>query len=84
VFGAGKGHTLELITDVFNVLNLLDEDWGVQRLGFSVLGSVQMLYLSGYDQANQRGMYRVIPVDLRARDFEATRWRLQLGARFTY
>ena len=84
VFGAGKGHTLELITDVFNVLNLLDQDWGVQRLGFSVLGSVQMLALTGYDEANQRGKYLVIPVDLRARDVEATRWRLQLGARLTY
>jgi hypothetical protein len=84
VFGAGTGHTLELITDVFNVLNLFDRDWGVQRLGYSILGSVQMLHLSGYDQANQRGVYRVLPIDLRARDIEGTRWRLQLGARYTY
>jgi hypothetical protein len=84
VFGAGTGHTLELITDVFNVLNMLNGDWGVQRVGYSILGSVQMLQLSGYDHANQRGKYIVLPLDLKARDIEGTRWRLQLGARYTY
>jgi hypothetical protein len=84
VFGTGQGHSLELITDLFNVLNVFDRDWGVQRVVYSVLGSVQMLHLAGYDQANQRGVYDVIRVDRRARDFEGTRWRLQLGARYTY
>ena len=84
VFGTGQGHTLELITDVFNVLNVFDRDWGVQRVVYSVLGSVTMLHLAGYDQANQRGVYDVVRVDRRARDFEGTRWRLQLGARYTY
>ena len=59
-------------------------DWGVQRTVYSVLGSVTMLHLAGYDQANQRGVYDVVRVDRRARDIEGTRWRLQLGARYTY
>jgi hypothetical protein len=84
VFGAGHGHTVELITDVFNLLNFLDGDWGVQRVAGSLLGDVQVLTLVGYDQAKQRGIYHVIPVDRRARDFEATRWRMQLGARYTF
>jgi hypothetical protein len=84
VFGTGQGHTLELITDVFNVLNVFDRDWGVQRVVYSVLGSVTMLHLAGYDHANQRGVYDVVRVDRRARDIEGTRWRLQLGARYTY
>lgn len=84
VFGLGQGHSVELATDVFNVLNLLDGDWGVQRLAASALGDVTALSLVGYDQANARGVYTVVPVDRRARDIEGTRWRMQLGARFTF
>jgi hypothetical protein len=84
VFGMGGGHTVELMTDVFNVLNLLDQDWGVRREAASVLGDVALLSLEGYDQANARGVYLVLPVDRRARDVEATRWRMQLGARYSF
>jgi hypothetical protein len=83
-FGAGEGHTIELISDVFNVLNLVNRDWGVRREAASALGDVTMLYLTGYDQAKARGIYEVLPVDRRARDVEATRWRMQLGARYTF
>jgi hypothetical protein len=84
VFGAGHGHTVELISDVFNVLNFIDKDWGVQRTAASLLGDVTLLHLAGYDAANQRGVYQVFPVNRRERDIEATRWRMQLGARCTF
>jgi hypothetical protein len=84
MFRAGGHHTVELMSDVFNVLNLLDRDWGVRREAGSFLGDVTMLYLAGYDQAHERGVYEVLPVDRRARDVEATRWRMQLGARYTF
>jgi len=83
-FGAGGGHSVELITDVFNLLNLFDRDWGVQRTTPSALGDPEVLELVGYDQANQRGIYNVIPVDRNVRDDGATRWRMQLGARYTF
>jgi hypothetical protein len=83
-FGAAGGHSIELITDVFNVLNLVDRNWGVQRSAPSALGDPEMLDLVGYDQANQRGIYNVIPVDRDTRDDEATRWRMQLGARYSF
>jgi carboxypeptidase family protein/TonB-dependent receptor-like protein len=84
LFGTVGGHSVELITDLFNVLNLLDRDWGVQRTAPSALGDPEMLMLVGYDQANQRGIYSVIPVDRNTRDDGATRWRMQLGARYTF
>ena len=84
MFGTGGGHTVELISDVFNVLNLLDKDWGVRREAGSILGDVTMLSLVGYDHPNERGVYVVLPVNRRARDVEATRWRMQLGARYTF
>jgi len=42
------------------------------------------LNLEGYDQAHQRGIYGVIPTDRTIRDDESTRWRVQLGARYTF
>ena len=84
LFAAGGGHSVELITDVFNVFNFLDHDWGVKRAAGSVLGGVTLLHLAGYDQANQRGVYDVVRVDRRALDVEATRWRMQLGVRYTF
>jgi len=69
---------------VFNVPNLIDRDWGIQRTASSVLGDISALSLVGYDQANARGVYTVVPVDRRARDIEGTRWRMQVGARFTF
>ena len=83
-FGMGGGRSMELITDVFNLLNLLASDWGVQRLTPSILGDPQVLGWAGYDQANQRGIYNLLPIDRRVRDDGATRWRMQLGARYTF
>jgi hypothetical protein len=56
----------------------------VQRAASTFLGDVTALSLVGYDQAKGRGVYTVVPVDRRARDVEGTRWRMQLGARFTF
>src|SRR5262249_33465997 len=84
-FGVGGGRSVELITDFFNLLNLIDSGWGVQRVMTpTVLGNPEILHLTGYDQANQRGVYEVRSIDPRARDDGATRWRMQLGARYTF
>jgi carboxypeptidase family protein/TonB-dependent receptor-like protein len=83
-FGTGGGRSVELIADLFNLLNLLDPDWGVQRFTPSALGDPEILQLVGYDQAHQRGVYDAPPIDRRVRDDGATRWRMQLGARYTF
>jgi len=83
-FGMGGGRSLELITDVFNLLNLVDRDWGVQRTTLSFLGDPEILQLLRYDQENQRGVYNAPPIDRKVRDDGATRWRMQLGARYTF
>ena len=79
----GGSRSLELIADLFNLPHLLDKDWGVQRAG-SLGGDIQLLELVGYDEANQRGIYNVIPVDREARDEGASRWQMQLGARYSF
>ena len=71
--------------DLFNALDFFDRDWGVQRT-FVLFPQTQpqILGLTGYDQANQRGIYVFAPPDRKARDDYATRWRMQLGARYAF
>jgi hypothetical protein len=80
IFPTVRGQSLELIADLFNALNLLDGDWGIRR---STEGS-RILELVGYDAASGRGVYNFAPRDPNVRDLEASRWRLQLGARYTF
>ena len=83
IFPTARGQSLEITADIFNLLNLLDSDWGVQRrLDYGI--STPLLGLVGYDQAKGRGIYEVLPVTGAKRDDEATRWRMQLGARYTF
>jgi hypothetical protein len=88
LFPLPSGQSIELIADVFNLLNLFDRDWGVQRRmsvnGSADGGDTRLLALVGYDQANGRGRYDVLRVDPNARNNDATRWRLQFGARYTF
>jgi len=80
VFPTVRGQSVELIADLFNVLNFLDGDWAVRR----GIGGTAILQLVGYDSANQRGIYVFQTRDPLSRDLEATRWRVQLGARYTF
>lgn len=86
LFGLGGGKSLELTADLFNALNFFDHDWGVQRTVAleQAQGQPAILLLTGYDQANQRGVYDFLPPDRHVRDDEATRWRIQLGARYAF
>jgi hypothetical protein len=74
------GQSIELIADLFNVLNLFDRDWAVRR----AIPDTRILELVGYDAVNGRGIYVFDTRDPNVRDNEATRWRMQLGARYTF
>src|SRR5690606_20188574 len=53
----------ELMVDVFNVLNLLNEDWGqVKGVPFP---TIELLELRGWDTANNRGVFRPISGNMR-------------------
>ena len=80
VVPTARGQSIELIADLFNALNLFDGDWGVRRF----VSNTELLELVGYDLPNGRGVYNVLPVDRNAVDAEATRWRVQIGARYTF
>ena len=75
-----QGQSLELTLDVFNLLRLLGTDWGAVR---SVDGT-GLLQLVGYDAALGRGIYTTQIPRRRALDADASRWRMQLGARYSF
>jgi hypothetical protein len=70
---------MELSLDIFNLLHLVDADWGTYRSSDTVL-----LELAGYDQARGRGIYRRLSAARDRVDEEASRWRMQLGARYSF
>jgi hypothetical protein len=79
VFSTFAGHSMELTLDVFNLLHLVDAEWGRVRGSDTIL-----LALVGYDQARRRGVYSRVPTGRNRVDLDASRWRMQLGARYTF
>jgi hypothetical protein len=81
VIPTAKGQSIELMLDVFNALNLLNGSWGVQR---GATNGTTILRMVGYDEVNQRGIYVFRERDAQVWNVEASRWRLQLGARYVF
>jgi carboxypeptidase family protein/TonB-dependent receptor-like protein len=79
LLGAGHGRTLEVTLDVFNLLHVLDADWGVTR----GVDDVFLLRFRGYDPVAGRGVYQYLRRVTRAPDIGGSRWRMQLGGRLT-
>jgi hypothetical protein len=85
VLGSG-GERFELQLDVFNILNLLNDDWGVTRQA-APFEQVNLLQSVGFDMANNRPIYSfTMPSRVVSRVYSPTvsRWRIQLGARYSF
>jgi len=83
--GFGGTQAVELTADLFNALRLVNGDWGVVRTRASYFGgSADLLRLVGYDTARDRGVYQVLDAPTMQIDPVASRWRLQLSARYTF
>jgi hypothetical protein len=84
------GQSLEIMADLFNLLNFIDGDWGRVLQTTDEGGGVangnraSLLDLVGYDVDRGRGIYRVLAPRQRELDVDATRWRLQLSARYLF
>jgi hypothetical protein len=85
-----RGQSIQLSADLFNVLNFMDHDWGQVRHTMEAFGGVSngnrvsLLELTGYDEVHARGVYRVINPRRHDLDVDATRWRMQISARYTF
>jgi len=79
----GGGQHLEITADVFNLPNLITSRWGQYR-DATTGPSVPLLKLVGWDTANGRGVYKLeLPRRGVVEDL-ASRWRIQLGARYAF
>jgi hypothetical protein len=77
----GGRRTVRLTLDVFNLLHLVNGDWGlVRRTADFGLEEVPLLRLVDFDPVAQRGVYRFRPPSTHHVDLTASRWRMQLGA----
>jgi Carboxypeptidase regulatory-like domain len=83
-FRVSGSRTLEITINLFNLLNLVDSDWGLVRQTVGGLGNaVPLMELLGYDTPNGRGIYGLVPLSRRQIELDASRWRLQLGSRLS-
>jgi hypothetical protein len=80
-----RGQSVEFSIDVFNILNLLSDTWG--RIEQTAQFEEQpMLTQTGYDVANQRGIYRLL-LPTRPQVLSnslSSRWRIQGGLRYVF
>jgi hypothetical protein len=82
-FPTFAGQSLELTADVYNVLNLLNREWGQYRVTTLEPG-VPLLSLVGYDASAGRGIYRPQLPGLRQLQDLASRWQVELGVRYIF
>jgi hypothetical protein len=87
VFPTVHGQSVELSADIFNLPRLLgsvlDNDWGVvnQTSGFE---NATLLTLRGWNSAMQRGVYSLSLPVRRQVSIDASRWKMQFGARYSF
>jgi hypothetical protein len=85
-FPSAAGQSVELTTDVYNVLNLLNRRWGLFR-ATAPTPAWPMLRLRTYDTVAQRGIYNLnLPTLRDVQDFEGrwSRWLAELSIRYTF
>jgi hypothetical protein len=85
-FPTEAGHSVELTTDIYNVLNLVNRRWGLYRVT-APTPAWPMLRMRGYDTTKQRGIYELTLPTLRdVQDFEGrwSRWLAELSIRYTF
>jgi hypothetical protein len=76
-----RGQRLEVIVDVYNVANLIDSRRGLSRYDGFTFGK-DLLTWRSYDAANGRGRYAFeTPPPIQVDDM-ASRWQIELGARY--
>lgn len=90
-FAMKKSQNTEISVDLFNIPNMLNNRWGIIR-ETTVREDVQLLLPSGWDSTHNRNRYTVpatksgLPIlpSIDKAVIDASRWRLQLGARYEF
>jgi len=78
-----RGQSVEVMASLFNVLSML----GIGGKIYTVSSNenIAMLSRTGYSSALGRGIYSLaLPAQLKFQDVNASRWKLELGARYIF
>jgi hypothetical protein len=84
---AWKDQRIEVQWDIFNVLNLISSSWGHYLQTAPFESATPFLSAVGYDAANKRPIYLYAPpptITSTIYSPTASRWRMQLGARYLF
>ncbi len=81
-----RGHSIEIVADMLNLLNFINSSWGLTRQTGPGFEETNLLTLSGYDVVNQRGRYTLnLPARKQVQvNSIGNRWVFQLGTRYTF
>ncbi len=79
-FRTFKKQNLELSGDVFNFMNLLNKDWGVNN---NLSSSRNLQSIRGFDQATNQYQY-IVESGVGVLPINGTPWRVQLGLRYSF
>jgi hypothetical protein len=71
------------MADVYNVLNLVNNQWGQYR-ATTLDPRIPLLALVGYDAARGRGVYRLALPNRNATQDIESRWQIVLSARYAF
>ena len=80
------GQSIELSADIFNLLHLVNHDWGQVRTtsGGAGFENETMLRQTAYNTALQRGVYQLFTRLPNRPNQNASRWQIQLGAKYIF
>ena len=78
-----NGQTMVLSLDVFNLLNMIDKDWGLVKQTSAFEGQ-SMVRLRGWDPLYNRGVYSLALPILNRVDPISSVWRIQLGGKYIW
>ena len=77
------GQMMQFSLDVFNLLNLVNSDWGLVKQTSAFEGQ-SMVRLRGWDPLYNRGIYSLALPTLNRVDINASVWRIQLGGKYIF
>jgi hypothetical protein len=79
-------HTLQFTLDIFNVLNLLNKEWGVHR--FVNYSSYELISVEGFEEDNTTPMFTYGGGNDHTAAYNvsdpSSRWRMQIGLRYIF
>lgn len=81
------GQNVELSWDIFNVLNMVDQEWGAFKQVSAFEEGPSFLRATGYDVANNRPVYSFAPpstIEKTVLGPNSSRWRMQFGAKYSF